>query len=236
MNTSSKDCHDVSQENMETSCDVLRHYALHLLTAREKERHRLATKIHDKIGQNLLALRIDISMLHARTGEKHPLIHGKTDGMLREIDIAIQNVKNLINRLHPPVLELGLLAAAEWKVKEFERVRNIACSLHVEGDEKSFASYDRYTTSVIRIMQEALMNAVNHASASVMKVSLSNDKGMLTILIDDDGRGVQPGELNKPSTYGLFGIREYARLQNGSFSITQNSPKGTVLKVQLPAI
>jgi signal transduction histidine kinase len=235
MNTFMNVSNELQIDGYEPTPDVMRNYAMHLLIAREKERWKLANEIHDKLGQNLLALRIDISMLHARTTETHPLINSKAANYLNEIDIAIQNIRSIINRLHPPVVKLGLLAAVEWKIKEFEKQGIITCTLEIEGDEQEFVTSSRNIIAVVRLLDEALTNAVRHGQANTSRIVLSNFQGMLTIKIYDDGIGIQASDLNKPNAYGLIGIREYAQILRGSFSIGPNPEKGTVLTIQIPA-
>ncbi|RJX34101.1 MAG: hypothetical protein C4516_00110 [Oxalobacter sp.] len=224
-----------SDESMEPAYDTLRRYAVHLLADRERERLKLATEIHDKIGQNLLALKIDISMLHVRTRGNHPLINSKAESLLKEIDVAIQNTKSIINSLHPPVLDLGLLAAIDWQIKEFEKLGAMTCTASVNGDEETFAAYNHYTLPVIRILHEAFINAMNHGKARAACVSLSTSENMLTVQVYDDGIGIRPDDLNKPNAYGLLGIREYARMKRGTFTMMPHDPSGTLMTVQLPA-
>jgi len=211
-------------------------FAIHLLKMREDERKRLASDIHDKLGQNLLALRIDVSMLHARTIDTHPRINSKVDAVLGDLDVAIQNVKDIINHLRPPVLELGLLASVEWKVQEFERYSKMPCSLQIDGNEGEYAEYDYCAMPVMRILQEALTNVVRHASASMVNVALSNGQNRLTIKVADNGVGIHPDDLKKQNAFGLLGAREYIRMLNGEFAIGSNSQqRGTVLTVAIPA-
>ncbi len=215
--------------------DMVNQFAAHLLQVREEERKRLANEIHDKLGQNLLALRIDVSMLHARTLDTHPRINNKADTVLNDLDVAIQNVREIINHLRPPVLELGLLASVEWKVKEFENNSKMPCSLQVNGNESEYAAYDYCAMPVIRILQELLTNAARHAGASTVDVALSNALEQLTIVVSDDGVGIHPDNPKKPNAFGLLGVREYVRMLNGEFLIGNNGKQnGTVLTVSIP--
>ena len=106
-------------ENVNASCFCLRQFADHLMTSREADQQRLAGNIHDELGQNLLALRIDVSMLHARTTGTHPRLNRKAATMRQHLDVALANAREILNNLHPPVLTLGLLASVEWKIGEF---------------------------------------------------------------------------------------------------------------------
>jgi signal transduction histidine kinase len=211
-------------------------FAIHLLKIREDERKRLANDIHDKLGQNLLAMRIDVSMLHARTIDTHPRINSKADTVLGDLDVAIQNVRDIINHLRPPVLELGLLASVEWKVQEFERYSKVPCSLLINGNEGDYADYDYCAMPVMRILQESLTNVVRHANASTVDIALSNGLRKLTIKVADDGIGIHADDLKKTNAFGLLGVREYIRMLNGEFVIGSNGQqRGTVLTMAIPA-
>src|SRR5690606_17258009 len=118
-------------DELRRSKQLLQELATHQEAIKEEERKRIAREIHDELGQNLLALRIDASMLHARTGGLHPRLHEKAQHALEQIDTTIKSVRTIINDLRPPVLDLGLLAAIEWQVKEFVRRNGIACKLKV---------------------------------------------------------------------------------------------------------
>ena len=140
---------------------TLRDYVVYLQNAREKEQEILASEIHDKIAQNLLALRLDIAMLHARTQQTHPLINSKASILLREIDVALQNTKNLINQLHAPVFALGLMASLDWKLKEFKKFWGMNCALKMNSDERSLERFNNYTIPLVRILHDALSSALN---------------------------------------------------------------------------
>ena len=212
----------------------MRDYVVYLQEAKEKEHAVLAAKIHDKIAQNLLALRIDIAMLHGRTQNTHPHINHKAEGLLREIDVAIQNTKDIIRQLHSPVFALGLIASIDWTIKEFNRTGAAHGALHVLSKEEAFDRYNRHTIPVIRMLHEALRNAVQHRQAQSITVTVSAKKSALHIDITDDGTGIQPEDVNKHQAFGLIWIREYTRRQNGRFSITAPPSGGAHLSLFLP--
>lgn len=207
-----------------------------LLQSQEAERKRLAGEIHDKLGQNLLALKMDVSRLHERTLASHPRINSKAGHLLGHLDIAFQNIREIINLLRPPVLELGLLASMQWKVREFERGSGLPCSLQIDGHEDEYVVFDRHAMPMVRILHESLNNITRHAKASAADVSLSPHPSGMTLSVYDDGIGIQPGDLKKARTYGMACIREHVRLMKGSMSIGRVSDAGgTMLMVAIPS-
>ncbi|WP_258000947.1 PAS domain S-box protein [Janthinobacterium sp. ROICE36] len=141
----------------------LRQLALHLETAKEDERKRISRDIHDELGQNLLALRIDISMLSARTEGSHPRLHRRVGAVLSNVDTTIKSVRGIMNELRPMALDLGLQAAIEWQVGDFRKRSGVACRLLIR-DEALFATIGSQVEIVLfRIVQEALSNVMRHA-------------------------------------------------------------------------
>ncbi|MEA5098302.1 MAG: histidine kinase [Burkholderiaceae bacterium] len=207
----------------------------HLMISREEEQRHLAGDIHDSLGQNLLALRIDVSMLHARTIGTHPRLNRKAATMLNHIDVALANVREIINRLQPPVLTLGLLASVEWKIGEFEKRHRIPCALRVNGQDNDYAPYDNRSLPIIRIVHEALTNVARHANASHIKIALSCTQQKLAMEIADDGAGILPDNLGKEGSFGLVWMRERIGAMGGELAINANErQKGTVLTVFIP--
>ena len=86
---------------------LLRELASYQEHIKEEERKRIARDIHDELGQSLLALRIDVSMLQARTSTMHSKLNEKASDALNHLDTAIRSVRSIINDLRPPVLDLG---------------------------------------------------------------------------------------------------------------------------------
>jgi signal transduction histidine kinase len=149
-----------NEEALSTSCSELRALALHLEKIEENERKRIAREIHDDLGQQLLALKMDISMLHARTGA-HPRLNEKVALTLEQIDNTMESVKSIVKNLRPPDLNLGLAAAIRRQVKEFERRTGIACEVALGDDNIELD--EALTATIFRIVQESLVNASRHA-------------------------------------------------------------------------
>ena len=221
-----------AEEALRRSQEELRQLASHHDRIKEDERKRIAREIHDELGQNLLALRIDVSMLHARTCSTHPKLNGKVRAVLDHIDATMKAMRSIINNLRPTVLDLGLTAAIEWQVKEFERRAGIACELRVQDDE--LALDDTYATALFRILQESLNNVMRHAQATRAEIELRRDGGILSMRITDNGIGLYPGCRRKANSFGLIGIKERISALGGTLIIDSGKDSGTTLTVSIP--
>ena len=210
----------------------LRQLALHLETVKEDERKRISRDIHDELGQNLLALRIDISMLSARTQGSHPLLHGKVATVLGNIDTTIRSVRGIMNEVRPMALDLGLQAAIEWQVGDFRKRSGIACQLHIR-DEAVFAAIGgQAEIALFRIVQEALSNVMRHARTSEVAIEFSADAGAVYVSISDNGVGITAQQQRKKQCFGLIGIRERVRALDGQVEIGA-PPAGTGCRLWL---
>lgn len=223
-----------AEEALKQSRQSLRQLAAYQEQIKEDERKRIAREIHDELGQNLMALRIDVSLLHARTGKAHPLLNEKVSYVLDHIDMSIKAVRAIINNLRPSVLDLGLYAAIEWQVSEFERRTGIACEVSTEGDSSDRGLDDQRATALFRILQESLTNVARHAQATVVKVEVRREDGRLFMRIADNGVGLFPGCRRKPNSFGLLGIAERVATLGGEFQVDSRPGEGTVLNISIP--
>jgi two-component system sensor histidine kinase UhpB len=196
-----------AEDKLQRSLTQLRQLGAYLATSKEEERRRLAADIHDDLGQNLMALKIDVQMLHARAGARHPNLKRQVGRVLDTLDTTIRSVRAIMNELHPSTLELGLPAALEWLVLQFEQRSGLACTLSVSGSGGALLDSAR-NAAIFRIVQEALLNIVRHAEAMQVEVALKMDARGVAITIVDDGCGMRPGEAGRDAAFGLRSIRE----------------------------
>jgi PAS domain S-box-containing protein len=223
------------EEALRQSHAQLRQLAMHLETAKEDERKRIARDIHDDLGQNLLALRIDISMLGARTAESHPRLHRRVAAVLSNVDTTIKSVRGIMNELRPPVLDLGMQAAMEWQIGDFKKRSGIAVALLADSDN-AFAGIDGETGVVLfRIVQEALSNVLRHAQARAVSIRIDAGDDVLSLCINDDGIGITPAQRHKSGCFGLVGIAERIAALGGTFALGDYVPgAGCCLTMHIP--
>jgi PAS domain S-box-containing protein len=222
----------LAEEALLRSKHFLQQLAAHQESIKEDERKRIAREIHDELGQQLLVLRMDVSMLHTRTGKKHPRLHQKVDAALKNIDNTMQSVRSIINNLRPAVLDLGLHAAIEWQVKRFEEHTGIACDLVSDGKEIVLA--DSCTTALFRTVQESLTNVSRHAHATQVLIELYEADRKLFMKVSDNGIGTRPGDRRKKTSFGLLGIKERITTLGGELDIKSEPDQGMILTVSVP--
>lgn len=228
--------HEISErshveEALRQSQETLRELAAYQERIREDERKRIAREIHDELGQTLLALRLDVSMLHARAGERHPLLKKRTELALEYIDTTMKSIRTIMNNLRPSVLDLGVQAAIEWQVAQFQHRSGIPCDLQIDD---GLQMDDEHATAAFRILQESLTNIGRHARATAVRIALCIEDGLLHMIIEDNGIGMYPGDRRKSRRFGLIGIQERASMLGGELSIESTPGKGTVLRLTVP--
>ncbi|MTV39690.1 PAS domain-containing sensor histidine kinase [Duganella radicis] len=207
---------------LSASREQLRQLAEHLETIKEEERKRIARDIHDELGQNLLALRIDISMLSARTSASHGLLHARVQAALHNVDATIRSVRGIMNELRPAVLDLGLPAALEWQAGEFGRRTGLSCALSLPDEAECAAIPPEMALVLFRAAQEALSNVRRHAAASRVEIALAMASGRLTLSVADNGIGLPPDGAAPGANgdaFGLIGMRQRVAALGGRLEI-----------------
>lgn len=222
-----------AEEEQRLSFKQMRALAARLQTAREEERARVAREIHDELGQALTAIKIDLTALLpnvlADNGPNLP----RQQAVLRLLDEAIHSVRRIATDLRPGVLDdLGLVAAIEWAVDEFQTRTGIES--YVSLPDADLALDAQSATALFRILQEALTNVARHAQATRVTVRLAHQDGALSLEVRDNGTGIRDEQLAGGRSLGVLGMRERAILLGGEFSIGSTPENGTTVSVRIP--
>jgi signal transduction histidine kinase len=208
----------------------LSHY---LQRVQEDERARIAREIHDELGGTLAAAKIDLQMLANKLAPGHDQ-QIRLSRAMAAIDDAVQVKRRIIEDLRPSVLDnLGIGQALKWQCAEFAKRTGIPC--HVELHDEHLVLPPPTSTTVFRVMQEALTNIGKHAGASHVAVSLRRDGERWVLRIADDGTGISEEALKGTLGHGLVMMRERARALGGEFSVATHGNRGTVVEMALPA-
>lgn len=212
-----------------------------ILQAQEEERHRLARELHDEAAQALTLLLVRLRLLErAHTPEEAQ----QRVQELRELTAqALENVRRVALDLRPTILDdLGLGAALEWRVDEFNvefsRGSGTHATLEVCGLDERLAR--DVELIFYRIAQEALSNVARHADAEQVCVSLVHAEGILTLAVSDNGCGFDLAKARHPFHadghvgLGLLGMRERLGIINGELQIESTLGKGTHIVARAP--
>ena len=197
--------------------------------AREQERLRIGRDIHDDLGQHLLTLKIDLSMLQTSTHGVAPHLEQQLAVIVRNVDLSIAALRCVIHDLRPPALDAGLQAACDGLLADFQRTTGIDCSCDYRLDA---AACSVHGPLLYHALQEALANIARHARATHVQLSLQQAGTTLACRISDDGVGLtgSPPRLG----CGLSGMHERVAAAGGSLHIESHSGAGTTLRVSLP--
>ncbi len=209
----------------------LKNLASALLLAEERERHRIATELHDSIAQTLAIAKIKLGSFIA----DEPAADLVEVNEL--IDQAIQDTRSLIFEISPPILyDVGLEAAVEWLCEQVESQHGVKCLFIDNGQAKPVE--DDVRVLLFQAARELLLNVVKHAAARSAKVSVSRQDRNMLITIEDDGIGFDPGPVNSRVNgnggFGLFSIRERLSHIGGRLEIESGDGRGTVATLIAP--
>lgn len=206
-----------------------------LNTVREEEAKRIARELHDDLGQRLTALNMELSALEADGAEGSPAFRERAVRMQAIVDHTIVVVQKIAGELRLGQLDvLGLTAAIDWQMQEFSRLSAIPCRAPRLDEVEGLS--DVQSTTLFRILQEALTNIIRHAGASAVEVSLESAPDHVTLTVRDNGRGITESELMNRNAIGLLGMRERAQLVGGVVTISGQPGAGTVVCVRIPRV
>jgi len=199
--------------------------------AREDERTHIARELHDELGQHLSAIRLELSFVRLRWGADNPELRGKVQSIQDSIDGVIGLVRDLVARLRPVVLDLGIASALEWLICEFRTSSEVTCNLQIDEDMADLNPGQ--TSTVFRLVQESLTNIGRHAQASNVQVSLQRQSVAYVLTVADDGRGFDPTKIPIKSL-GIQGMRERAEMLGGRLDVRSRPSEGTTIIVTFP--
>lgn len=236
---------DALERNCPKQSEHLGELASAIETTREEEKKRIARELHDELGQQLSALKLDLAALEAElrgVGTRKSVVL-RIDELQRAIDRAISSVRRVAAGLRPAVLDdLGLVPALEWLVDDFRKSSGIYATLHDHTSDIEFN--DLASTALFRIAQEALTNVIRHAKdATEVRVELACHESDCVQTISDNGVATATDCRNTSDAYpsGLAGIRERVRqlggtvimgraLMHNGFSIVVSVPVHAVIR------
>ncbi|MCL4234650.1 MAG: sensor histidine kinase [Deltaproteobacteria bacterium] len=211
----------------------LRHLTAKLETAREEERSRIARDLHDELGQNLSAVRIEAALARRHADEDVDARRVRLEHIEALMAETMKVARRIVSELRPRVLsDFGLPAALEWLAKETRERTALDVRLSMQppdpqiDPEKSIAVY--------RIVQESVNNVIRHAGATRVDLELRLRDNVFEARVCDDGVGLPPIDHRPPDSYGILGMRERAQMIGGRLEIASAPGGGTQVRVVVP--
>lgn len=201
----------------------------------EDERRSLARELHDELGQYVTAVKTFAVGITNKTREAMPDIASNAQTIVAAANHIYDGMHNIIRQLRPGSLDnLGLSetlrdAVANWQSQnpDVKFKLNLSADLDALGETLNINLY--------RLVQESVTNALRHAQASTIDISLKQDKkGHLVLKVADDGVGMNICNVDQTKHFGLLGMRERAQALHGSFNVDAEVGKGSAITVTIP--
>jgi len=211
----------------------LRSLASELALAEERVRRRIATALHDRVGQTLALAKVKLGQLKEPAADLDQQIED-----IRElVGSAFQDTRSLTFELSPPILyEVGLEAAIDWLADEIQQ--NHGIDVHFQGDGQPKPLDDDVRVVLYQAARELLFNVVKHANATSASVSVGLHGQRVQIVVSDNGQGIDIDKLPPDATaahgFGLFSIRERLSLVGGHLDIESEIGQGTRVTIWAP--
>ncbi len=209
-----------------------------LLTIRDEERRRWARELHDSVGQLLVGITMNLSILQRQLDGAGPIDTKFLSESMHLTNEALQEIRTLSYLLHPPMLdEVGLASALRWFASGFSKRSQIEIDLEIP---ESLGRFPRdLEIAAFRIVQETLTNVHRHSGSSTAKINIWRSTNQLRLKVEDQGKGMILPAFGKDDRenailgVGISGIRERVRQLGGQMQI-RSGEWGTAVEVVFP--
>jgi PAS domain S-box-containing protein len=217
--------------------EQLRALATRLTQVEEAEHQRLARELHDRVGQNLTAIGINLNIIGSLLPEESPLsVRERLDDSRTLVEEVTESTRAMMSDLRPPVLDdYGLPATLHWYAEHFAARTGIAVEIKVEEIEPRLPL--QREVALFRVAQEALTNVAKHAQATQVRITLQVQEEKIRLVVEDDGTGFAgavPGEPQESEGWGLLTMKERAVALGGELRIESEPGEGTRVCVKAP--
>jgi PAS domain S-box-containing protein len=215
--------------------EQLRALTSEMLLVEERERRRIASELHDQIGQNLALCKLKVAALEKNLGDD--ALKGELTLVRRLLECSIQDARSLIFDLSPPVLyELGFAAALEWLAERIQEQFHVP--VEFESRFKDPELKNDQQVILFQVVRELLINVGKHSRASQAKIILSHEGPSLKIQVNDDGVGFDASQIFAPreekSGFGFFSMRERLNYLGGKLEVKSKPGQGSQIILTVP--
>jgi two-component system sensor histidine kinase UhpB len=200
----------------------------------EDERRSLARELHDELGQYVTAIKTFAVAIVNKAKDKSPDIAANAQTIVGAANQIYEGMHSIIRQLRPGALDnLGLSETLRDAMQYWQTLHaNVRFELNLNGQLDDLG--ESLNINVYRIVQESINNALKHAQAKSIEVSLTLLENELQLLIKDDGVGMNMASVDQSQHFGLLGIRERVQGFHGSFSLLSEPNRGTAIHINIP--
>jgi PAS domain S-box-containing protein len=207
-----------------------------LIESEELMRKSASQQLHDQVGQNLTALTINLSFMQTQLSEESKnRIQKRLTDSLSILDDTIEQIRNIMVELQPPVLEdYGLSSAISWSLNKFEERTKIKTN-YTGKDFIIRLSYSK-EAALFRVFQEILHNIAKHSGAKNVYITLEEKRDMIILIVKDDGKGFNVNEVlqkKERDSFGLITMHERINFIGGKINILSGTGEGTTIEIMI---
>lgn len=206
------------------------------LHIQEQQTRLIVNELHDRIGQNLTALNLNLAMMEKQvTFSEDGYLKQRLDDSIHLVDETMASIRGIMSDLRPPELDdYGLVAALRSAARQLERRTGIKVELQGEDLKPGLPLAQAF--ALYRIAQEALTNVAKYSQATRVVIEVKDKNNTVTMTISDNGKGVNlrslPASRSQPG-WGISSMRTRAEDLGARFTIKGSPGKGTQVKVEL---
>lgn len=222
-----------AEQEVQQVTEQLRRLTVHQQTALEEERKRISREIHDELGQQLTAIKMDIAWIDKKGADQSSFIKSKLKNVITLLDLSNQSIRKILTELRMGVLDHhDLEEGLESHGRQFTNITGIP--LHFTANKRGINAGEAVAACIFRVFQEALTNITKYAEAKTVTSSLVQDEDFVTLQIEDDGKGFDPEAINNKHSFGILGMKERVASLKGTLRISSQPGKGTSITVRIP--
>jgi signal transduction histidine kinase len=220
-------------EQVRAGHERLQSLSRRLVEVQENERRYIARELHDEASQSLTALKFGLRLLESEIQQPDNFLPRLAE-LKKLTDGVLEELHRLAMGLRPASLDyLGLVTALEQLVKDNDQRYAMAIRFRASGFTEDQRLPEHVETTIYRIVQEALTNAVRHANAKNIDVILEQRDGKTVVIVEDDGTGFDTRSIGKSGHLGLVGMQERAQMIGARITIESDFGCGTIIVLEV---
>lgn len=223
-----------TEKQFEYFAELLQGLSHRLFEIQEEERRHLARELHDEIGQQLTVAKLNLKLI---ASEVPPASVNRLNDSIRILDHLLQQVRQLSLDLRPPLLdELGLMPALRWLADQQGQRSGLRITFKANVERLDVDATIRI--ACFRVAQEAITNAIRHASAKMINLELRHEAERMWLSVRDDGVGFDPvatqQQAARGASFGLVSMKERVLLAGGELDVKSSPGGGTEIRAWFP--